>query len=355
MRRPSLISNRAMKALIGATALLVATLLNDSCVAQKDTVFLNSGSPVRGEVENLDPERLVVDGRTINVREVKKVNFASEPRELRRAKDNLASEQYENAWSDIQKIAQPPTDPMILQEYEYARAFTMGKLALAGGQVTTREAGTAIVGFVNKYPNSFRLYPAVDLYGKLLININEIELAETEFQKLADADWPRYQLKGLFDLAQAQMLQEKFEKAKTNFNNLRNHELNTTLAQQFKLMAQCQLARIDALQGNVDNAIEAVEKIIKNESADNKQLFALCYNTLGICKLQKNDLRGAAIAFLHTDLLFSTEPDAHSEALYQLTRIWPQLEETDRANRARQTLSRSYANSFWKQKLDQSN
>ena len=355
MQRTSFLSNRVIQSLIGATALLVATVLSNDCVAQKDTVFLNSGSPVRGQVKNLDPEQLEVDGRTINVREVKKVNFSSEPRELRRAKDNLAAGQYENAWSDIQKIAQPPTDPMILQEYEYAKAFTMGKLALAGGQVTTREAGSAIVDFVNKYPNSFRLYPTVDLYGKLLININKIELAEAEFQKLANSNWPRYQLKGLFDLAQAQMMQEKYEKSKSNFNDLRNHELNTPLAQQFKLMAQCQLARIDALEGNVDSAVDAVEKIIKTESADNKQLFALCYNTLGICNLQKKDLRGAAIAFLHTDLLFSTEPDAHSEALYHLTKIWPQLEETDRANRARQTLSRSYANSFWKQKLDQSN
>lgn len=355
MQLKSSFSNRAIRIFVGAAALLAVAVLTSDCLAQKDTVFLNSGSPVRGKVQNIDAEQLQVDERTINVRDVKKVNLTSEPRELRRAKENIASDQFENAWSDLQKIAQPPRDPMVLQEYDYAKAFVMGKLALGGGQVTTREAGTAIRDFVNKYPNSFRLYPTVDLYGKLLTNINRLDLAEVEFQKLAASNWPRYQLKGLFDLAQAQMLMEKYEESKANFVKLQQHELNTPLAQQFKLMAKCQLAKIDAKQGNVDNAIQVVEQIIKTESADNKQLFALCYNTLGTCNLQKNELRGAAIAFLHTDLLFSTESDAHSEALYHLAKIWPQLEETDRANRARQTLNRSYANSFWKQKMDNAN
>lgn len=354
MQRKSPHSNHT-RTLVAFAALLFVSTLSSNCVAQKDTVFLNSGTPVRGEIKNMDAEQLTVDARTINVRDVKKINFNNEPRELRRAKESIESNQFEDAWSDIQKIDQPPRDEMILQEFEYAKAFVMGKLALSGGQVTTREAGTAIRNFVNTYPNSFRLYPIIDLYGQLLVNINRLDLAQVEFEKLAASNWPRYQLKGMFDLAQAQLLMENYDKAKGNFDKLQRHELNTPTAQQYKLMAKCQLAKIDAFQGNVDNAIQAIETMIKSESADNKQLFALCYNALGICNLEKKELRGAAIAFLHTDLLFSTESDAHSEALYHLAKIWPQLEETDRANRARQTLNRSYANSFWKQKMDNAN
>ena len=132
--------------------------------------------------------------------------------------------------------------------------------------------------------------------------------------------------------------------------------MNNAVAQQFKLLAKCQKAKSAAMQGNVDDAISTIEQIINTEDHEaHTQLFALCYNTLGICSLQKKELQRAAYWFLHTDLLYSMEPDAHAEALYNLAKIWPVLEETDRANRARQTLSANYANSFWKSKLDSGN
>lgn len=335
--------------------LLVFFLMINPCPAQKDTVFLNSGSPVRGVIKSSAPEEIVIDNKTIPARDVKKVTFAAAPRELKRAKEDLVNGQFANAWANLQKIAKPPKQPLVLQEYEYVKAYTMGKLALTGGQISTRDAGSAIGSFVAKYPKSFRTYPVLDLYGKLLVNINRVDLAAVEFQKLADSSWPEYQLKGLFDLGQSQLLMEKFADAGENFAKLESHEMNNAIAQQYKLLAKCQKAKSAALQGNADDAIATVEQIIKTQSEDNTQLFALCYNTLGICRLQKNETRAAAIAFLHTDLLFSTEPDAHAEALYQLAKIWPDLEETDRANRARQTLSANYANSFWKSKLDAGN
>ena len=90
-----------------------------------------------------------------------------------------------------------------------------------------------------------------------------------------------------------------------------------------------------------------IESLIKNENPDNKLLFAHLYNALGACHESTQNWQEAAIAYLHTELLFSLDPDAHAEALKKLSEIWPKLDETDRANRAAATLKTRYRNSYW--------
>lgn len=341
--------------IVVAALMVLGSAVGTSPCSAQDTVFLNTGRPLRGAVKNSNPEELLVGSKTVSAQDVKKVNFSGAPRELGRAKEDMLNGRYTDAWAELEKIDPVPTDPMVLQEYEYARSVTMGKIALMGGQISTREAGAKIGAFVRKYPDSFRIYPVLDIYGQLLVGINRIDLAEAEFRKLAASNWPEFQLKGLFDLGQAQLLMEKYPEATASFNKLESHSLNDAVAQQYKLLAKCQNAKSMAMQGKPDQAKAALEQIILNQDHQNKQLFARCYNALGTCYLQKDEPLEAAMAFLHTDLLYSGDTDAHAEALYQLAQIWPQLEDTDRANRARQLLSGSYSSSFWKLKLDKGN
>ena len=325
---------------------------NQNSCAQ-DTVFLNTGRPVRGKIANSTPDEIQVGSETVAVQDIKKISLSGAPRELGRAKTDMESGQYNDGWTELQKITETPTG-MVLQEYKYAEGFLMGKLALQGGSISTADARTNISQFLQQYPSSFRAYPLIELYGELLVASNEIEKAETEFQKLSRSSLPDYQLRGLFGLGQAQLLTGKFAEAQATFGQLQNHPLNDVVAQQYKTMAKCQAAKAVALspQGNVEQAKAVIEKIIKEENPDNKQLFAYCYNALGVCDQKAGDTKGAALAFLHTDLLFSTEPDAHAEALYYLNKLSLQMDETDRANRARQILNANYGNSFWKIKLD---
>lgn len=325
---------------------------NQNSCAQ-DTVFLNTGRPVRGKIANSSPNELQVGSETVAIQDIKKISLSGAPRELGRAKDDIESGQYDDAWAELQKITETPTG-MVLQEYKYAESFLKGKLALQGGSVSTEEALRNIGQFLQQYPNSFRHYPLVELYGELLVASNEIAKAENAFQKLSGSALPDYQLRGLFSLGQTQLLTGKFPEAQATFGELQNHPLNDVVAQQYKTMAKCQAAKAMALspQGDVEQAQGLIEKIIKEENPDNKELFAYCYNALGVCNFKNGDIKGASLAFLHTDLLFSTEPDAHAESLYYLNKLWLKMEQTDRANRARQILSANYGNSYWKIKLD---
>ena len=71
------------------------------------------------------------------------------------------------------------------------------------------------------------------------------------------------------------------------------------------------------------------------------------YNALGNAYLQLGDLNEAKFAFLHTDQLYSSVPDAHAEALANLADIWEQLHRPERAVEARKTLEKLYKNSPW--------
>ena len=265
----------------------------------------------------------------------------------------MDSGQYDDAWAELQKITETQTG-IVLQEQQYIESFLMGKLSLQGGSVSTADARSKIGQYLQKYPNSFRVYPLTELHGELLVAANELAQAEAAFEQLSSASITDYQIKNLFNLGQTQLLLEKFTAARATFETLQNHKLNDINAQNYKTLARCQAAKAYVLspEGQIEPAQAVIEKIIKNENPDNSQLFAHCYNALGICHLKNNDDKGAALAFLHTDLLFSTEADAHAEALYHLNKLWSKMEQNDRANRARQILNANYGNSIWKSKMD---
>ena len=53
----------------------------------------------------------------------------------------------------------------------------------------------------------------------------------------------------------------------------------------------------------------------------------------------------ALMAFLHVDVLYYSDADAHAEALANLAELWNTLQQTERAVRARRTLDERYPTS----------
>ena len=56
------------------------------------------------------------------------------------------------------------------------------------------------------------------------------------------------------------------------------------------------------------------------------------------------------ISYLKTDLLYASEIEAHAEALYWLSQLWPKIGENQRATEAKSRLAKLYPTSLWLKK-----
>jgi tetratricopeptide (TPR) repeat protein len=242
---------------------------------------------------------------------------------------------------------------MFAQEIEFLKAWGAAQSALNSGNVTTRDAGSAMHAFVQKFPNSHHFYPATELLGQLFVAVNNNQLAEAEFAKLADSNQPEFELKGNYYRGQTQLLAGDGPGAEKSFDAVINASANDDAAAKLKATAQCLRAKALLIQNKADQAFQVVQKIIQNENPDEEALFANAYNTQGLYYLQTGDDLSAVLAFLHTDLLFDTQAEPHAEALYYLAKTWPKLDKNDKALEARMQLKSRYRNSIWATKIDQ--
>lgn len=352
---------RSFKHLVVAAVFGSGMVVAAQLPAQKDSVHLKADSSgrkslIRGRITETSPFRVTVnvDGtpEQVAVSQIKKVTFSEEPRGLTRAREHLENQRFDDCLDSIRKLEDVPDSRLIQQELKFLEVYSTAKKALRADKgVTLDVAENSIAAFIKANNDSYRLVHAVDLYGQLLMANGKTEQAQKEFSRLTKSKWDEYVTKGYFFEGETLVHQEKYDLARKSFELLMQQPGSDDVSRQYKLLAECQLAKISALQGNVGPAIATVENIIQNQNTDNTQLFAYAYNALGTGYLQSNELKKACRAFLHTELLFSTEPDAHAEALYHLSKIWPELKETDRANRARELLTSRYRNTIWAKKL----
>lgn len=339
---------------VGVVLVCLCFALPGSLLAQ-DTVYQlrdggRSAKRVTGRITAMTSNGVTVNGAEVPASKVQKVTFGKEPLEVGKARDQMESGRFSDAIAELAKI-RANVDANVKQEIGFIRAYSTAQLSLRGGSILPKTAGTEVRNFISGNPNSFHLIPAKDQFARLAFAAGAPKVAAGEFKKLQSSNWLEYKLKGYFHEGQMRILLGDLGAATKSFKAISGVQSNDNLAQTYKLLAKCELAKINGLQGNADAAQKAIEAIIKEENSDNKKLFAHLYNALGAVHQKAGRLKEAAHAYLHTELLFASETEAHAEAVYRLALIWPQLEDTDRANRARNILKERYRNSYWAKQL----
>ena len=329
--------------------------------AQKDSVYTKSGvagrnSLVRGNVVESTAFKVVVDDdgnrKDVPASKINKIVFAGEPRSLARAKDQFDAGRWDDCLETLAKLDKVPDSKLVKQKIAFTKAYATAAKAIRGDEGTSIAAAQqALRQFIKSNSTSYKLVVAIDLYGQLLLADGKTMEAQKEFAKLTKSKWDKYVSRGHFFEGETLVHQEKYGQATKSYQAIKSMAAADQETKQFQLLADCQLVKINAAQGKADEGIKQLLEIIQTENPDDTRLFAIAYNALGTCYLNNSETKKACRAFLHTELLFSNETDAHAEALYNLTRIWPQLKETDRANRAREMLTTRYRNTIWASKL----
>ncbi len=326
----------------------------DAQQQQLDSVVGQLGIATFGSIESMTRDQLTISARgakkVFKTNEIQKLTFAGEPSELRRARDMIGRDQLEDARTELNKISPAGiTRTEILQEIEFYKAYCAGRLALSRGG-DKASAVRAMRAFIEKpgNDNSIHYYAASELLGELAVALAKYDAAIKYFGKLAKAPWPEYQTRASVLIGRAMMANGQFQEALGEFEKVLASGRDDAKSRELKQMALVGKATCLGETGKADDGIKILDKILaENDSRTNAKLFALAYNALGTCYLRLDKPKDALLAYLHVDLLFFQDADAHAESLYHLSRLWRKLNRAERALQARSLLKSRYGGSMW--------
>ena len=345
---------------LAAPLALIALLsvLQQASAQSTDSIFRYAGSAgsskVSGKIVTMTPDGVGIESRgkqeTVAAQDIRKITYAGQSSALDRARERVESGNYTQGLEDLAKV-DPKGGPFVEHEISYLKAFAKGNLAISGS-APLKDAGTTVNAFLKKYEKSYHFYPMTELKGRLLQGLKLVDLAAAEFKLLTNAKWPEYRLKGHYLLAQTYNAQGKYAEAIKQCDEIEASPDNSDLTQKYQRLAKVEKSKAKALAGNTDGVEETLTQLIKVENPDDKQLFAAAYNAWGVLHFKAGNWKKAREKFLLTHLLMTSESDAHAEALYYLSQIWPKFENTDEANKSRELLQSRYRNSYWAQQLN---
>lgn len=339
-------------------ALLAACLwLGATAARAEDTVMKLTGKDhARGKITAMSASEVTVERssgpETVKLVDIDFIRFDDEPATLNSARSNIAEGRYENALKYLDKIAEKMPERAELQgEVLYLRGLAAARLAMErGDNDAIRDAGAAVLAFVEKNATHYRALPAAELLGDLYVAAGAFGKAKDAYSSLAKSEFPDFRMRGALAAGRAAVEQEKYDEAVAEFDKVvaLAGASQDKIAVARKYAALLGKARCLARANQVDAALALVNEVLPALPPENKDLHAEAYLTLGAChRSQPAGRKNAIWAYLHVDLAYYSNPQAHAEALYYLSELWKQDGKPDRSDLAREMLTERYASSTW--------
>lgn len=315
-----------------------------------DQIRKNDGTPpVTGKISEVTPLKIVVDSSRgtaeIPVNQIAQVILEGEPGPLKTAKTAILAGRYEDGMGTMEKVELPEgARKEIVQEYQFFKALATAKLALAGTG-TIIDAGRMMIGFCTENPTSFHYFEASEVVGDLLVANRNYGPAASYYTKLAGAPWPEYKMRANVAIGKALLSENKPAEALKAFDAALAITGEGEAAERLKAAANLGKFRCSAESAKPEEVIKVAEDMIAKTDPEQVSAMAGAYNILGTALKKAGRTKEALMAFLHVDVLYYSDADAHAEALANLAELWNTLQQTERAVRARRTLDERYPTS----------
>jgi tetratricopeptide (TPR) repeat protein len=311
-----------------------------------------TGGSEAGEITSTSPIEITLDKGTagmieIPVNRIRSIVLDEEPSELTQARLNARNGGYTTALDRLQRVDRARlTRDLVREDVEFYEAYCAAQLALGGnGDIT--DAGRKLNEFVRSHPDNFHYLEAVETMGDLLMASDKFAAAQRQYAVLGKAPWPDYKLRAGVLQGRTFAAQGKHAQAIKLFDEVLDSPGSDSAAKEQKLSATLGKAVSLAESNQLDQAVGLIEQMIIDTDPEKKELQARAYNALGDSYERAGRTKDALLAYLHVDVLYSSVPDAHAEALSHLAPLWDTVGQSARARAARQTLNQQYRGSRW--------
>ena len=282
--------------------------------------------------------------------DILRIVYDEEPPKFSAAKQQAASGQWDQALEELKRVdPKGITRAEIKDELLYYQGLITGQLALRG-QGDTKAAIKRLLDFAKASPQSYHFYELAEMVGSLALSLGANDESVKYFSAMGNAPSTEIKLRGKYLLGSTLLLQGKSAEARKAFSDAIAASADSVPAKRYQKMSKVAINRCDVVDGKVPEAIETLRKMVEEGDATDSQLFAGIFNALGEAHRKAGKNEEAVLDFLHTDLLFSTEPDMHAEALYHLSQLFGAIGDPQRAADAKSRLQSRYANSPWAKK-----
>jgi len=349
-------SLRTMLATVVAVLLVAGPALAFDQIERKSTK-----TATRGKITSVSRIAVTIKpstspALTVPANEIVSIRWDGEPSKLLLGRAAERTGRFETALKTYNECdADPKATGDIKTNIQFLIARATAGAALAGN-AKLDEARDKLVAFLKRGGDHFRYFDAVHLLGRVELARGKHDEAQVQFELLAKAPWTDYQLAARSAKAQLLLAKNQLAQAQAEYQAVidasRNAKAPAEIDQRNRAIlgkATCLIRQKSTM--SYEQALKDLDGVLNQASEDNTAVLAEGYLRRGECLRLMARSKEAVLAYLHVDLVFSSEKDLHAEALFQLASLWNTVGKPDRAADARDRLRESYPESSWTKQL----
>ena len=321
-------------------------LFASAAFAQNDQVFVKgSNKAQRGTVAAILRDGVQLksgaNAKAILSGDITKIIFQGDTSELTKGREFTLDGQYEQGLEELEKVDASKLKPNAKAEAAYYTVLCKAKLALAGRGDKAAAAGE-VIKFRQGFQNSWHYFDATKVLGDLALAMNNFPNAVKLYKSLDTSKSPIKRIESVYLLGVTKLAQGDSAGAGADFEKIVKMKADTPEKVRLQTLSNAGKAVALAKAGKGDAGLKLVNGLIEKLNPTDVEMSARIYNAQGASYEASGDTEGAILAYLHTHLMFSTQPDAHAEALSRLVELWPKVGKPERAAEARQELTQRY-------------
>ncbi len=259
---------------------------------------------------------------------------------------------FEEAIKTYQSVKDdlPATATYVRADLDFFIARCLANIGLADNE-RLPDAITRMKAFTDANSDSFRYFTAMDYLGRLYLAAGDYGKAETSFTIIERSPFEDLQMAAQSSKARVLLAQGQVDQALQAFEAVLKAPAKDENTRQRQLDAKLGKATCLNEKNQYEEALKLLSEVLGAADENDTRLQAEAQVLRGASFLGQGKNQEALMAYLLVDILFTGQQDYHAESLYNLTKLWPIVGQPGRAEEARATLESRYPNSPWSKKL----